>query len=1704
MHNIPFDRSAHPARAIWRPLAAVALLAALGMAAGAQSLLLKSGAIRPGAIPAARLAQLDKVQALAAGERRVVLVQWPGPVDEARLAALQAQGAELIQPIPEQGYLVSLPTTATISLKAANAPSWSSAMDPSWKIHPEIARGLAAAAVSTLAESSGTTKQVVSRYNIQVAKTGGEAAVQTALAGRGFAVRTLGAMDQVQILTVEADAAAVQDLSRMNSVIWIEPYREPRLASEREGTALSGNFNANYTDILAPGTYQTWLASTGITGSGVTVHIMDDGLSQGYYSNAAGTAHPDFLGRITGIENSTYDALGDSGGGHGNINASIIMGQPIAGGGGMTDKDGYMLGQGVAPNARIYATKIFNNNEYFEIKSAFDSLVSNGYIAGARISSNSWGAEALGEYDSEAQFFDNLTRDAVSGTSGLQPMAFVFAAVNSGPYAQTIGSPATAKNVISVGATENSDQGVYDRSGMGPSDSDDMRDVAVFSSRGPLADGRIGPTVVAIGTHVPGAASDSKNFSGNGVSGRAASSLEADEPATAVRYYPAYQTYYTWSSGTSHACPGVAGAAALFYEYYTKHYGSGPSPAMIKAALIAGAIDPVGGNDNRGGKLGFIPNNEVGWGFATLKGIVDGANQLFVRDQATVLRTNGETYTHDIQVPDSTKPLRIVLTWTDVPGFAGSSKALINDLDLTVTDGKSTWKGNVFSSGHSVEGGDADRLNNVECVFIARPSPSIYTITVTAHSLNGDALPKTGSTIEQDFALLVTNGADQSPVGRVSFDKTVYSCSDAITVAVSDSDLVGSGTATVTLSSKLTGDAETFVLHEVEAPSGIMRGTIASTLGAAVKNNGVLSIANGDTLTATYKDATLGSDGKALVATAKATLDCTAPGLGDVFVDSVTDETAQISVTANEAAQMTIVYGPAGDEAKYELAGASSDLAQTFALTGLSPQTPYFFKVELIDLAGNAATVGDGSLYYAFQTRSRVGHFGDTMESGSGSWTHSAAVGTDNWTIADTSYAHSASHAWYVTDPASRKDDSLYSPSITLPAGQARLEFWHTFEFEAAGLTAGYDGGVLEISTNGGSSWSDLGQSMLEGGYNSSISSYFGNPLAGRQAWSGGTFGDMHRVQVDLSSYAGMTVKLRWRIGCDSSYAGSGWYVDDVSVYSMGDETTNLALLRLDKHGVTNLISPLRFTIRDRQFMTGDDGATPSAFYVSVPGRLAPVAIAPTGLQLLSGAAGLWEGYLSVVAGSNGHVTVAGALDVAPNETVRLIYHDADADDGQAANVSDQITFDCQAPSLVSLTQTSVSDVAASYQLVASEPVTMTVHYGIAANALNTAQQATDLSATHEISFANLSACTPYYFTLELTDEAGNTSVVTNLGQVFGFRTSQQSVALDTLDPSPAGTWTHSAASGTDDWTYTIASTSWNYAQRSYVHSGSNAWSCQDVTGLKDDRLVMPPVTITSQTLLSFWHTYQTETKFDGGVIEISLDGGTTWKDLGTDITQGHYDDVISGAYGSALAYRLAWTGGTFGAMKQVIVDLSKYAGSNRLIRFRFACDRQYGGGGWMIDDIGLVTYAACGTQFPAVPSITSPANNATGVAFSGTKLSWAAVSGATGYEAFFGASSDSLALLGTTTDTYFVITPQVLKAGKTYYWSVRALNTVGAGNPAATSVFKTAPVDPSKIAGYIVGNAAALLTSEKKAVDYNDDGQITIDELVTDVNLSH
>jgi len=88
---------------------------------------------------------------------------------------------------------------------------------------------------------------------------------------------------------------------------------------------------------------------------------------------------------------------------------------------------------------------------------------------------------------------------------------------------------------------------------------------------------------------------------------------------------------------------------------------------------------------------------------------------------------------------------------------------------------------------------------------------------------------------------------------------------------------------------------------------------------------------------------------------------------------------------------------------------------------------------------------------------------------------------------------------------------------------------------------------VLEISTDSGSTWSDLGIYITANGYNGTINSNFSNPLGGRQGWTG-DLTTWTQVEVDLSAFAGQDVLVRWRLGCDSSQSDVGWYIDDVQV----------------------------------------------------------------------------------------------------------------------------------------------------------------------------------------------------------------------------------------------------------------------------------------------------------------------------------------------------------------------------------------------------------------------------------------------------------------------------------------------------------------------------------------------------------------------------
>jgi serine protease AprX len=148
--------------------------------------------------------------------------------------------------------------------------------------------------------------------------------------------------------------------------------------------------------------------------------------------------------------------------------------------------------------------------------------------------------------------------------------------------------------------------------------------------------------------------------------------------------------------------------------------------------------------------------------------------------------------------------------------------------------------------------------------------------------------------------------------------------------------------------------------------------------------------------------------------------------------------------------------------------------------------------------------------------------------------------------------AYSPPNAAFIDDPNVVSDKRLDSPTwFPFEAYWVRLTFHHNFNFEASSEdpNLGFDGGVLEISTDNGNTYQDITAvgSFVNGGYNRTISTDRGSPIAGRQAWSGNSQGFITTtVELPFSLYLS---KLRWRMASDTSGSDEGWRVDDPYIY---------------------------------------------------------------------------------------------------------------------------------------------------------------------------------------------------------------------------------------------------------------------------------------------------------------------------------------------------------------------------------------------------------------------------------------------------------------------------------------------------------------------------------------------------------------------------
>jgi hypothetical protein len=165
-------------------------------------------------------------------------------------------------------------------------------------------------------------------------------------------------------------------------------------------------------------------------------------------------------------------------------------------------------------------------------------------------------------------------------------------------------------------------------------------------------------------------------------------------------------------------------------------------------------------------------------------------------------------------------------------------------------------------------------------------------------------------------------------------------------------------------------------------------------------------------------------------------------------------------------------------------------------------------------------------------------------------WTTSVLLGTNATTWATTT-AQSDSSPNSAFDPSAAKptDVVMVSPTFTVGTATATLTFANDFNLES-GVGVGYDGGVLEISINGGG-WTDIvaaGGTFLQNGYNYTISSSYQSPIAGRQAWSGNSGGFITTIVQLPASAAGQSVQLRWRLGSDKLNSIWGWAIDTIVV----------------------------------------------------------------------------------------------------------------------------------------------------------------------------------------------------------------------------------------------------------------------------------------------------------------------------------------------------------------------------------------------------------------------------------------------------------------------------------------------------------------------------------------------------------------------------
>jgi hypothetical protein len=309
----------------------------------------------------------------------------------------------------------------------------------------------------------------------------------------------------------------------------------------------------------------------------------------------------------------------------------------------------------------------------------------------------------------------------------------------------------------------------------------------------------------------------------------------------------------------------------------------------------------------------------------------------------------GQYIEYQVNVTDNTQPLEVSLCWSDYPGSPVSAVQLVNNLDLTVTNGAQTYKGNVFSGGVSITGGSADNLNVEEEVLVNTPSLGLYTIRVAAPAVPIGPQP---------FGLCVTGGVGQN-AGVLALDRAVYGSASTMELQVTDTNAGGSVNVTVASTTEPTGETVTLT-----GANGVLTGTLPLTPAGVTPANGALSVSSGDALTATYLDAS-----PAATLTATASVSFATPIITYVKATSQGAAGTLVTFTTNLNASGKVYYGLTPALELGSVSEASAPLSHRVLLTGLTPGATYYYDVEATSLLGNAVRDNLGGSHYRFTAK---------------------------------------------------------------------------------------------------------------------------------------------------------------------------------------------------------------------------------------------------------------------------------------------------------------------------------------------------------------------------------------------------------------------------------------------------------------------------------------------------------------------------------------------------------------------------------------------------------------------------------------------------------------------------------------------------------------------------------------------------------------